>query len=153
VAVDYSGFVPLATSAVLPSTFWLGAGIAAAAGIVVFLDARRRGSPHAAAWGAGVFLLLALVLPLYIFRVRRNKLPAEQRPATSDPDTESPREVRGAPKRVQPLQARALRLAAFFVLILLMNLWKTPIWLEIVAIVTLAGWFTRNDLQARQQKP
>jgi hypothetical protein len=148
----YSCLVLFATSAVVPSGFWLGAAVAAAAGILVFLDARKRGSSRAAAWGVGVFLMLAVVLPLYIFRVRRNKLAAEQQTSAGDRPAQTPPVSRGALARMPPLQARALRLAAFFVLLVLMEYWKTPIWLEIAAIALLAIWFTSNDLHSRQQK-
>ena len=136
----------------MPSGFWLGAGVAAAAGIAVFLDARKRENPHAVAWSVGVFLMLAIVLPLYVFRVRRNKLTAKQQTSAADRPSH-PAPVSGsAPKRTPPLQERALRLAAFFALLVLMEYWKTPIWLEIAAMALLAIWFTRNDLQSRQHK-
>jgi hypothetical protein len=143
VHVAASGFAP---------AFWVGLAIAAAAGIAVGLDARRRGDPYAPAWGLGVFLLLALVLPLYIFRVRRNKLPAgEDKPAPKRGE-ESVSDVVQPQKRIQPVQMRAFRLVAFFALLVLMNYWGTPVWLEVLAVALLALWLARNDLQSRQQK-
>lgn len=145
----------LASSTALSSTFWLGAGIAATAGILVFLDARKRGNANALAWGAGVFLMLALALPLYIFRVRRNNLSDRQKTPVGEPLGETGLDFRAAlnrMQRAQPFRARGLRLVGFLVLIVLMGYWKTPIWLEVPALAVLAGWFTRNDLRARQQK-
>ena len=52
--------------------------VAAATAIAVFLDANRRGNRHATAWGAGVFLLMIVVLPLYIAR-RRGTPPKARR--------------------------------------------------------------------------
>jgi hypothetical protein len=37
----------------------------------VFLHADRNGSRHATAWGIGVFLFLAIVLPIYVLHARR----------------------------------------------------------------------------------
>jgi hypothetical protein len=146
--------VPLASSAAgLPPGFWLGAGVAAVAGIVVFLDARRRANSNAAAWGVGVFLMLAVVLPLYVFRVRRNARTGGQQTSAGERQGQAAPVPRAALTRTPPpLQARALRLVAFLVLLVLMEYWKTPIWLEIVAMALLAIWLTRNDLQSRQQK-
>ncbi|RYG55013.1 hypothetical protein EON80_31235 [bacterium] len=56
----------------------IGALIAAAVGFAVSADARRRGfTPNEAfGWGAGVFLLMAVFLPLYlIFRWKRGDQP------------------------------------------------------------------------------
>jgi membrane protein implicated in regulation of membrane protease activity len=47
--------------------------LAGAAAIGVFLHANRHGVGHATAWGAGVFLFLALALPLYVIHYRRQK--------------------------------------------------------------------------------
>jgi hypothetical protein len=49
---------------------WVLAGGAA---IAVFLHANRHGVRHATAWGAGVFLALAIALPLYVIHYRRQK--------------------------------------------------------------------------------
>lgn len=49
---------------------WL---IAACAATLVYLHANRHGVRHATAWGAGVFLFLALALPLYVIHYRRRK--------------------------------------------------------------------------------
>jgi hypothetical protein len=54
------------------STFLVAWAIDAAAAIAVFVHADKRGSKHATAWGAGVFLFLIPVLPIYIFRSRRS---------------------------------------------------------------------------------
>ena len=53
------------------STFLIAWAIDAAEAIAVFLHADKRGNRHATAWGAGVFLFLIPVLPIYIFRARR----------------------------------------------------------------------------------
>ena len=47
--------------------------LASAAAIAVFLHANRHGVKHATAWGAGVFLALAIALPLYVIHYRRQK--------------------------------------------------------------------------------
>jgi hypothetical protein len=47
--------------------------LAGAVAILVFLHANRHGVRHATAWGAGVFLFLALALPLYVIHYRRQK--------------------------------------------------------------------------------
>ena len=47
--------------------------LAAAAAIAVYLHANRHGVRHATAWGAGVFLALAIALPLYVIHYRRQK--------------------------------------------------------------------------------
>jgi len=47
--------------------------LAGGAAIGVFLHANRKGVPHATAWGAGVFLILALALPLYVIHYRRRR--------------------------------------------------------------------------------
>ena len=135
-----------------PSEFWVGLAIAAAAGIVVGLDARRRGDPYAPAWGVGVFLLLALVLPLYIFSVWRRKLRAGRAKPAPERDEETASDVVHPTKRIQPVQMRAFRLVAFFALLVLMNYWGTPVWLEVVAVALLALWLARNDLQSRHLK-
>jgi hypothetical protein len=92
------------------------------------------------------------VLPLYVFRLRRNKVTAEQRAPAADRTAPTAPGSRSALTSMPPLQARALRLAAFFVLLILMEYWRTPIWLEIAAMALLAIWLTRNDLHSRQQK-
>jgi hypothetical protein len=61
----------LATTALGTGQFLAGWAIAAAA-IAVFLDATKRGDRHATAWGAGVFSLLIVFLPLYVMRRRRS---------------------------------------------------------------------------------
>jgi ABC-type Co2+ transport system permease subunit len=48
-------------------------GIASGAALLVFLHADKRGSKHATAWGIGVFLALAFVLPVYVFHSWRRK--------------------------------------------------------------------------------
>jgi hypothetical protein len=149
----YACFVSVAASGFAPPAFWVGLAIAAAAGIVVGLDARRRGDPYAPAWGLGVFLLLALVLPLYIFRVRRSKqLPAGQAKSGQQRDEGSASDLVQPATRIQPVQMRAFRLVAFFALLVLMNYWGTPVWLEVLAVALLAFWLARNDLQSRHQK-
>ncbi len=47
--------------------------LASAAAIAVFLHANRHGVQHATAWGIGVFLVLALALPLYVIHYRRQR--------------------------------------------------------------------------------
>jgi hypothetical protein len=47
--------------------------IACGSAIVVFLHADKRGSKHATAWGIGVFLFLALMLPVYLIHSWRSK--------------------------------------------------------------------------------
>jgi membrane protein implicated in regulation of membrane protease activity len=53
--------------------FLLAWAVAGGAGIAVFLHANRHGVRHATAWGAGVFLFLALALPLYVIHYRRQR--------------------------------------------------------------------------------
>jgi hypothetical protein len=53
--------------------FLVAYAIATAAGIAVFLHADRRGSKHTTAWGIGVFLFAAVVLPIYVIHVRRTR--------------------------------------------------------------------------------
>jgi hypothetical protein len=53
--------------------FLVAYAIAASAGIAVFLHADKRGSKHTTAWGIGVFLCLAVVLPIYVIHVRRTR--------------------------------------------------------------------------------
>ena len=53
--------------------FLVAWALAGAAGIAVFLHANRHGVRHATAWGAGVFLALAIALPLYVIHYRRQK--------------------------------------------------------------------------------
>ena len=51
--------------------FLVAWALAGGVSIGVFLHANRHGVAHATAWASGVFLVLGLVLPLYIFRYRR----------------------------------------------------------------------------------
>ena len=53
--------------------------IASGTALFVFLHANKRGSKHATAWGIGVFLFLAIVLPVYVFHSWRTKTPGPQR--------------------------------------------------------------------------
>lgn len=53
--------------------FLLAWALAGGAGIAVFLHANRHGVRHATAWGAGVFLALAIALPLYVIHYRRQR--------------------------------------------------------------------------------
>ena len=45
--------------------------VAAGAGTAVFFHAERNGIKHPSAWASGVFLFLAVALPLYLLHVRR----------------------------------------------------------------------------------
>ena len=47
--------------------------LASGAAIAVFLHANRHGVQHATAWGAGVFLALAIALPLHVIHYRRQR--------------------------------------------------------------------------------
>jgi len=52
--------------------------VAAGAGTAVFFHAERNKIKHPSAWASGVFLFLAIALPLYwvhVRRVRRNRAP------------------------------------------------------------------------------
>jgi membrane protein YdbS with pleckstrin-like domain len=60
-------------AALSASSFLIAWAIAAAAAIGVFLHANRHGSRHATAWGAGVFLILIVFLPLYIAHYRMTR--------------------------------------------------------------------------------
>lgn len=53
--------------------FLIAWALAAVAAILVFLHANRHRVPHATAWGIGVFLVLALALPLYVIHYRRQR--------------------------------------------------------------------------------
>ena len=53
--------------------FLVAWALAGAAAIGVFLHANRHGVRHATAWGAGVFLALAIALPLYVIHYRRQR--------------------------------------------------------------------------------
>jgi len=53
--------------------FLVGWALAGAAGIAVFFHADRHGVRHPTAWGAGVFLALAIALPLYVIHYRRQR--------------------------------------------------------------------------------
>jgi len=53
--------------------FFVAWFVAGAASILVFLHASKHGNRHATAWGAGVFLLLIVFLPLYVLRFRSTK--------------------------------------------------------------------------------
>jgi uncharacterized protein YqgC (DUF456 family) len=55
------------------SQFLISLAIATSASIAVFLDAEKRGSRHATAWGAGVLLVLGVFLPVYLIHVWRSK--------------------------------------------------------------------------------
>jgi hypothetical protein len=56
------------------ATFLIAWAIDALAAILVFLHADKRGNRHATWWGAGVFLFLIPVLPIYLFRNRGRKI-------------------------------------------------------------------------------
>lgn len=49
--------------------------LAAGASIAVFFHANRNGVQHATAWSIGVFLILALALPLYVIHYLRRQRP------------------------------------------------------------------------------
>jgi hypothetical protein len=71
-------FGPMTTS-----TFLVAWAIAATASILVFLHANKTGSRHATAWGAGVFLFMGFVLPVYaihylVTRRRRGDQPGRR---------------------------------------------------------------------------
>jgi Flp pilus assembly protein TadB len=53
--------------------FLVAWALAGAAAIGVFLHANRHRVPHATAWGIGVFLVLAVALPLYVLHYRRQR--------------------------------------------------------------------------------
>jgi membrane protein implicated in regulation of membrane protease activity len=53
--------------------FLVAWALAGAAAVAVFLHANRHGVRHATAWGAGVFLALAVALPLYVIHYRRQR--------------------------------------------------------------------------------
>ena len=53
--------------------FLVAWAVAGAAAVAVFLHANRHGVRHATAWGAGVFLALAIALPLYVIHYRRQR--------------------------------------------------------------------------------
>jgi hypothetical protein len=55
------------------TAFFFAWAIDAVAAILVFLHAEKKGNRHATAWGAGVFLFLVPVLPIYVFRNRQRK--------------------------------------------------------------------------------
>jgi glucose uptake protein GlcU len=59
----------------LPSTpaFLAAWSVWSVGAILVFLHANKRGSKHATAWGLGVFLLFAIMLPVYVFHSWRTK--------------------------------------------------------------------------------
>ena len=54
-------------------TFLIAWTLASVAAVLVYLDANKRGSKHATAWGIGVFAVLGIVLPVYILHVRRHR--------------------------------------------------------------------------------
>jgi hypothetical protein len=58
---------------VTTSQFIVAWAIDTAAAVAVFLHATRRGSKHATAWGALVFLALLVGLPAYLVQVRRTR--------------------------------------------------------------------------------
>jgi hypothetical protein len=53
--------------------FLVAWALAGAAAVAVFLHANRHGIRHPTAWGAGVFLALAIALPLYVIYYRRQR--------------------------------------------------------------------------------
>ena len=53
--------------------------VASSVALLVFLHANKRGSKHATAWGIGVFLFLAIVLPVYVVHSWRTKTSGPQR--------------------------------------------------------------------------
>jgi hypothetical protein len=53
--------------------FLVAFSIATAAGVGVWFHADRHGSKHASAWAIGVFLFLALMLPVYVIHVWRGR--------------------------------------------------------------------------------
>ena len=53
--------------------------VASSVAVAVFLHANKRGSKHATAWGIGVFLFLAIVLPVYVVHSLRTKTSGPQR--------------------------------------------------------------------------
>jgi Flp pilus assembly protein TadB len=55
------------------SEFLVAWALAGAAATAVFLHANRHNVRHATAWGAGVFLLLGVMLPLYVLHYRRQR--------------------------------------------------------------------------------
>ncbi len=55
------------------ATFFIAWAIDAAVAIAVFLHAEKRGDRRATLWGAGVFLFLIPVLPIYLLRNRSRK--------------------------------------------------------------------------------
>jgi hypothetical protein len=61
----------LAATGLTTGQFLVAWTIAGAAAIAVFLDATKRGDRHATAWGAGVFLILIVALPIYLLQRRR----------------------------------------------------------------------------------
>ena len=54
-----------------PFEFLAAFALAAGAGTAVFFHAERHKIKHPSAWASGVFLFLAIALPLYAFHVRR----------------------------------------------------------------------------------
>ena len=58
---------------VTTSQFLFAWVLAGGAAIGVFLHANRHGVRHPTAWGAGVFLVLAIALPLYVIHYRRQR--------------------------------------------------------------------------------
>lgn len=57
----------------------LGLFLAAALGVWVFVDARRRGVPRPGFWGVSTFLLAIVMLPAYLWTRRRTDHPQEPR--------------------------------------------------------------------------
>ena len=53
--------------------FLLAWAVASIAGIAVFFHADRHGSKHTTAWAIGVFLFLAVVLPIYVIHAYRRR--------------------------------------------------------------------------------
>jgi hypothetical protein len=60
-------------AALTTPAFLLAWAIDAAAAVLVFLHANKRGSRHATAWGLSVFFVLALALPIYVVHGRLHK--------------------------------------------------------------------------------
>ena len=54
-----------------PVEFLAAFVLAAGAGTAVFFHAERNKIKHPSAWASGVFLFLAIALPLYLVHVRR----------------------------------------------------------------------------------
>jgi membrane protein implicated in regulation of membrane protease activity len=53
--------------------FLVAWALAGGAAVAVYLHANRHGVRHPTAWGAGVFLALAIALPLYVIHYLRQR--------------------------------------------------------------------------------